>query len=85
MFGKPICTFRHPYSSRYGTMYAEGRSSDLSPYSRLPELNQWQKNANKYFLAENLRLTATGIVPDSHRIPFSLSLTESSFCVAKIK
>ena len=47
--------------------YLFGRSSDLFRFYRLPvPVNQDSGRGDKTFL----ELTATGIVPDFHRIPF---------------
>jgi len=51
--------------------FGNGRSSDLFLLRRLPGIiNQWLKNAAISFPDRGVKLTATGIVPDLHRVPF---------------
>ena len=49
-----------------------GRSSDLLLLRRLPgpSSNQWLIECRNTSPAKEPKLTATGIVPDLHRIPF---------------
>ena len=62
----------YPYPAGTNRSKCTGRSSDSSRLSRLPSFRQWQRmQQTKLFMKES-GYTATGIVPDSHRIPFSL-------------
>ena len=49
-----------------------GRSSDSFPLQRLPGFhnNQWLRMSQHFLTLKGIKLTATGIVPDLHRIPF---------------
>ena len=60
-----------PVSCRYQSSKCTGRSSDSSHLLRLPSILPVAKNATNITPTMESRYTATGIVPDSHRIPFS--------------
>ena len=59
------------------TLAVRGRSSDLFPPCGLPALILGSDPKDGTELV--LKLTATGIVPDSHRIPFSLDTDDCPY------
>ena len=63
----------YPYPAGTNRSKCTGRSSDSSPFVAPSQLFASGKECNKpkLFMKES-GYTATGIVPDSHRIPFSL-------------
>lgn len=61
--------------SRLQSINSQGRFSDSFHLSRLPDSNPISGKECEIQTSEGVELTATGIVPVSHRIPFSPSVT----------